>query len=65
MMEFKDKILRARALLNLTQEELAKQLGVSFNTINRWENGKVKPTKVAKLRFDEYCRKNGVLLEVR
>ncbi|ADN69393.1 helix-turn-helix transcriptional regulator [Mycoplasmopsis fermentans] len=64
-MEFKDKILRARALLNLTQEELAKQLGVSFNTINRWENGKVKPTKVAKLRFDEYCRKNGVLLEVR
>lgn len=64
-MEFKDKVLRARALLNLTQEELAKQLGVSFNTINRWENGKVEPTKVAKLRFDEYCRKNGVLLEAR
>ena len=39
-------ILRAlRAKLNLTQEQLAAQLGVSFATVNRWEGGGSKPQR--------------------
>lgn len=37
-----------RASLNLTQEQLAERLGVSFATVNRWEGGKVTPQKAAR-----------------
>lgn len=41
--------LRAiRASLDLTQEQLAERLGVSFATVNRWEGGVSKPQKVAR-----------------
>lgn len=38
-----DEIKLNRQLLGLSQEELARQINVSFTTINRWESGKVKP----------------------
>ena len=37
-----------RAKLNLTQEQLAERLGVSFATVNRWEGGTSKPQKAAR-----------------
>ena len=41
-------ILRAiRSKLNLTQEQLAERLGVSFATVNRWEGGSTLPQKAA------------------
>ena len=40
--------LRAiRANLDLTQEQLAERLGVSFASINRWEGGVTRPQKAA------------------
>lgn len=36
-----------RARLDLTQEQLAARLGVSFATVNRWEGGSRKPQKAA------------------
>ena len=35
-MDFKDKILQVRAQLNLTQEQLARELIVAYVTINRF-----------------------------
>ncbi len=35
-MDFKDKILQVRAQLNLTQEQLARELNVAYVTINRF-----------------------------
>ena len=41
-------VLRAiRSHLDLTQEQLAERLGVSFASINRWEGGAIKPQKAA------------------
>ena len=37
-----------RANLNLTQEQLAERLGVSFTTVNRWEGGGTRPQKAAR-----------------
>jgi transcriptional regulator with XRE-family HTH domain len=37
-------IKRLREHLGLTQEVFARILGVSFATVNRWENGKTVPT---------------------
>ena len=42
------RTLRAiRANLDLTQEQLAERLGVSFASINRWEGGVTRPQKAA------------------
>ena len=40
-------IKELRQLLDLTQEELANDLGVSFCTISRWERGIASPSPVA------------------
>nr|WP_199290062.1 helix-turn-helix transcriptional regulator [Leptolyngbya sp. FACHB-60] len=40
-------IRELRQTLTLTQEKFAAQLGVSFPTINRWENGHVTPSPLA------------------
>lgn len=36
-----------RLEMDLTQEEFAAKLGVSFPTVNRWENKKTKPSPLA------------------
>ncbi len=36
-------IKKIRELRGLTQEALARELGVTFSTVNGWENGKHKP----------------------
>lgn len=36
-----------RFRLKLTQEEFAARLGVTFISINRWENSKTRPSKMA------------------
>lgn len=41
MMPDEIKVLRAK--LGMTQEQLAHELGVSFATVNRWENGHSSP----------------------
>lgn len=35
-----------------SQEDLARELGVSFSTINRWENDKTKPSKMAQTHIN-------------
>ena len=42
-----EEIKTLRQTLGLTQNRLAKLLGVSFTTLNRWENGQVRPSQLA------------------
>lgn len=44
-----------RKELSLSQEELARVLNISFTTINRWENGRSLPSRLARMRLIEYC----------
>ena len=46
----------ARASANLTQEELAKELGVSRATVNAWETGR-KP--MGTIQFIAFCAVTG------
>ena len=46
-MEIKATLRAIRARLDLTQQQLAERLGVSFATVNRWEGGMTKPQKAA------------------
>ncbi len=54
---FSDTVKEVRRQLGLSQEGLAQELGVSFTTINRWENGKTVPFKLARTQFDTFCAK--------
>jgi superfamily II DNA or RNA helicase/DNA-binding XRE family transcriptional regulator len=54
--DYAARIKQYRARLGLTQAELATRLGVSFATVNRWENGQTKPSPLSwqqLLRLDE------------
>jgi DNA-binding transcriptional regulator YiaG len=46
-----------RHQLALSQEDLARQLGVSYATVNRWENGQSVPSKLAKAQLKSFCEK--------
>ncbi len=59
----KDLILEIRNWLNVSQEDLAKMIGISYATVNRWENGHSQPNKAAQLRLYDICRERGVDLE--
>jgi putative transcriptional regulator len=54
---FAGMVKDARQQLGLSQEELAHELGVSFATINRWENGKTVPFKLARKQFIAFCER--------
>ena len=60
-----DEILKAiRKELNISQEALARDLSVSFTTLNRWENNHAKPSRLAMLRLNDYCREKGVSADI-
>ena len=62
-MEFCQTVKNIRLALKLSQEDLARELGVSYATINRWENGKSTPSRLALSAIKEFCEKNGVTYE--
>lgn len=54
-MTFSQKVKYVRKKLGYTQAEFAKALGVSFATVNRWENGQVFPSALALRSFRDFC----------
>lgn len=63
-MSFEEDIKRIRRKGFLTQEDFAKELGVSFATVNRWETGRSKPTLKTMKRIDDYCKKHNIDFDV-
>lgn len=56
-LDYASAIISLRIKLNLSQMALAELLGVSFTSVNRWENGKYSPTKLAKKKSNYYVEK--------
>ncbi len=48
-----------RQLTGLTQEKFAARLGVTFPTINRWENDRAKPSPLALEKIESLLRSLG------
>ena len=44
--DYAERIKRLRSKIGLTQQGLADRLGVSFATVNRWENNQTKPSRL-------------------
>lgn len=52
-------IQEIRLLMGLTQEEFAVIIGVTFPTVNRWENGHTRPSKLAIQQIEALLDKLG------
>lgn len=59
-MDFSVLIKELRLKLLLSQADFAKEIGVSFSTVNRWETGKTRPNYKAIKSINEYCKSNNV-----
>jgi len=55
----KEAIKDLRQKLGLSQEALARKLGVSVLTVRRWEKGSFKPSPLALLRIEELMKEIG------
>ena len=55
-----DLMKAIRLHTGLSQQEFADKLGVTFATINRWENSKATPNKLAQAKLYEFCKENAI-----
>ena len=55
--DISQQIRNLRTSLGLTQEQFAAKLGVTFPTINRWENKKTRPSPLAQKQIDKILKK--------
>lgn len=56
-----DKLIKTiRQSAGMNQEQFAKALGTTALSINRWENGKTQPNKMAQTQLFEFCKKNNI-----
>ena len=56
-------ISQRRKELSLTQKQLAEKLNVTFATVNRWENGRAVPNKLAQVKIYDMCKFNNCISE--
>lgn len=56
----RELIKQIREYTKLSQTEMAKKIGVQFATINRWENGHSKPTRLAEEGLFTLCEELNV-----
>jgi predicted transcriptional regulator len=59
-MAYSDEIKKIRQKCFLSQESFARELGVSFSSINRWEGGKSKPNVSAMKKIKGFCDTQGI-----
>ncbi len=56
----KDLIKAIRFAANMNQEQFASALGTTPLSINRWENGKTLPNRMAQTQLYDFCREHAI-----
>lgn len=55
-----DLIKKIRSHMDMNQTEFAEKLNVTFATVNRWENGRALPNKLAQDKIYDLCKEQNV-----
>ncbi len=55
--DYPSLVKEVRRQLAISQEDLARELGVSYATVNRWENSQAKPSKLARAQLNAFCER--------
>ncbi len=63
-MDYSKLIKELRGKLILSQTELAELLGVSFASVNRWEQGHHEPTIKSKRKIVALCQKHKIKINL-
>lgn len=64
-MSFSASIKRVRKEALMTQKQFAEALGVSFTTVNRWENRKMLPAFSTIKTIDAFCKEHGIEFDIK
>ena len=62
-MDYSKILIKIRAKLNLSQNDLGRMMGVSFSTINRWENNKSIPSRKHVCILENICKENQIMFK--
>lgn len=59
----KQIIKQIRTAAGMSQQQFADHMGVTFATINRWENGRSYPNQLAQNRLFDFCKEHSIPLD--
>lgn len=59
-MSFSEELRNIRQHCFLSQEAFARELNVSFSSVNRWEGGRSKPNMVAMKNIKSFCESHNI-----
>lgn len=63
-MTFSEAVKKIRKERFLSQEDFAKDIGVAFSTVNRWENGKNAPSYKTMKLLNDYCKQYSIDISI-
>ena len=64
MKGLKEKVKQLRRMKGWAQEDLAREMGVSLSTIQRWENKGGNPTRLARRELKKLFTEAGIAVDV-
>jgi len=56
----REKVKELRKKTGMSQEALARKIGVSLSTVQRWEKKNIKPTLLARKELDKLFEEVGI-----
>jgi transcriptional regulator with XRE-family HTH domain len=60
MKELKEKVRELRKRKGWAQEDMAREMGVSLSTVQRWENRGGQPTRLARRELRKIFQEEGI-----
>ena len=61
MEQLKEKVKKLRKQKGWAQEDLAREIGVSLSTVQRWEKKGGEPTRLARRELVRLFRETGII----
>lgn len=58
--QLSEKVKSVRKIMDWSQEDLARYIGVGLSTAQRWETKESKPHRLARRELDKLFRKAGI-----
>mgnify|MGYP001339365231 CR=1 FL=1 len=58
--DYGSRIKALRQMMKFSQEDLAREIGVSLSTIQRWEKNTGRPIRLARIELEKWFKRAGL-----